>query len=422
MSTVSSSKNLTIENQNTQNSSTRNITTHDQSTIQIATEKLNGSNYLEWSQYVMIFLKGKGNMGYLDGSLVVPEKADPKFKKWEEENFMIMSWLLNSMKTEIAKTCLFLKSAKAIWDKVQGTYSKVRNTARIFELKRKIGRTSQGDRSVTAYCNQLETLWQELDHNQHLQLAYSEDSVRDRIFEFLNGLNQEYEQLRSLVLNTETLPSLVEAFSTIRDEGRKEVMMGSNSSESSALKIEADPITGAVAAANNRRGGPNKKDTLWCDFCNKAQHTRETYWKIHGKPDRFGKNNNRPTEKNSCANNAEHVAAASGSIFCKAQIEELRRVLFPNSTEPTNFVAMMGKLFGIHNISFKNEPDPWIIDSGASDHMTGNPSLFAYIPCSGHKKVRIADGSYAAIYGKGTIRISETLNTLFTTSCSQVIC
>ena len=53
-------------------------------------------------------------MGYLDGSLVVPEKADPKFKKWEEENFMIMSWLLNSMKMEIAKMFLFLKSVKAI--------------------------------------------------------------------------------------------------------------------------------------------------------------------------------------------------------------------------------------------------------------------------------------------------------------------
>ena len=116
--------------------------------------------------------------------------------------------------------------------------------------------------------------------------------------------------------------------------------------------------------------------------------------KIHGKPDRFGKNNDRPREKNNRANNAKHVATASGSTFSKAQIEELRRVLFLNSIEPTNFVAMMGKLFCIHNISFKNEPDPWIIDSGASDHMTGNPSLFAsYILCSGHKKVRIVNGS-----------------------------
>ena len=58
--------------------------------------------------------------------------------------------------------CLFLKSAKAIWDKIQGTYSKVGNTSNIFKLERKIERTSQGDHSVTAYYNQLETLWQEL--------------------------------------------------------------------------------------------------------------------------------------------------------------------------------------------------------------------------------------------------------------------
>ena len=147
---------------------TQNGTTHDQPNLQIATEKLNTSNCLEWSQSVTIFLKGKGKMGYVYETENAPENSDPRYKKWEEENFMVMSWLLNSMQSGIAKTCLFLKTAKATWDKVQGTYSKVGNAARIFDLKRRIGRTIQGDSSVTAYYNQLEALWQELDHNQHL--------------------------------------------------------------------------------------------------------------------------------------------------------------------------------------------------------------------------------------------------------------
>jgi hypothetical protein len=39
--------------------------------------------------------------------------------------------------------------------------------------------------------------------------------------------------------------------------------------------------------------------------------------------------------------------------------------------------------------------DPWVIDSSASDHMTGMSPLFSsYNPCSGKDKIRIADGLY----------------------------
>ena len=70
----------------------------------------------------------------------------------------------------------------------------------------------------------------------------------------------------------------------------------------------------------------------------------------------------------------------------------------------------MGNPFRALNIFFKNDIDPWIIDSGVSDHMTSNSSLFvSYIPCSGQQKVKIADGSYATILGKGTIKLSGTL-------------
>lgn len=122
-------------------------------------------------------------------------------------------------------------------------YSKVGNTTRIFELKGRIQRSRQGSLSVAAHYNQLQMLWQELDHNQHLFLACAEDSAmissmieRDRIFEFLNGLNKEYEQIRSFLLRMEPLPSLREVFSNINsEESRREVTMGTETLEDSGL-------------------------------------------------------------------------------------------------------------------------------------------------------------------------------------------
>ena len=55
----------------------------------------------------------------------------------------------------------------------------------------------------------------------------------------------------------------------------------------------------------------------------------------------------------------------------------------------------------------------WIVDSGASDHMTGSSQFFSSrIPCLGNSKVRIADGSLSTVAGKGTVKLSDCL-TLF---------
>lgn len=54
---------------------------------------------------------------------------------------------------------------------------------------------------------------------------------------------------------------------------------------------------------------------------------------------------------------------------------------------------------------------PSIIDSGASDHMTCSSHLSRnYSPCFGYEKIRIADGSFSSIAGKGLIKISENID------------
>jgi hypothetical protein len=58
-------------------------------------------------------LKGKGKAENLTDD--PPEEKSPKFKKWDEEDSAIMSWLWSSMTEEISDNCMFLGSAKKIW-------------------------------------------------------------------------------------------------------------------------------------------------------------------------------------------------------------------------------------------------------------------------------------------------------------------
>src|ERR1044072_3289719 len=52
----------------------------------------------------------------------------------------------------------------------------------------------------------------------------------------------------------------------------------------------------------------------------------------------------------------------------------------------------------------------WILDSGATDHMTPLPNHFSsYSPCSSNKKISTADGTLMTTAGQGEVQISPSI-------------
>lgn len=89
---------------------------NDSNLMPITGHKLSGNNYLQWSHSVMMFICGKGKDDYLTGDAAKPNKTDEKFKVWNAENNMVMSWLINSMTNDIGENFLLYGTAKEIWD------------------------------------------------------------------------------------------------------------------------------------------------------------------------------------------------------------------------------------------------------------------------------------------------------------------
>jgi hypothetical protein len=52
----------------------------------------------------------------------------------------------------------------------------------------------------------------------------------------------------------------------------------------------------------------------------------------------------------------------------------------------------------------------WIIDSGATDHMTYNKSLFQYMTPLSKEKVMTANGESAPVIGAGSIVLTPNLS------------
>ena len=80
----------------------------------VTNHKLNGPTFLQWSQSVFMYICGKGKDEYLTGEISILATTDFKYRTWKTENHMVMSWLINSMTTEVGESFLLYKTTKEI--------------------------------------------------------------------------------------------------------------------------------------------------------------------------------------------------------------------------------------------------------------------------------------------------------------------
>ncbi|RVX07585.1 hypothetical protein CK203_025234 [Vitis vinifera] len=104
------------------------------------------------------------------------------------------------------------------------------------------------------------------------------------IFKFLAGLNVEFDEVWGRIIGWKPLTSLGEVFSKVRcEESQRNVMLG----KKLFGPVEKLALLGTAVATShnpNNQRRPYDKLRVWCDHCNKSRHTRETCWKLHGKP------------------------------------------------------------------------------------------------------------------------------------------
>ncbi|KAL4282295.1 hypothetical protein GQ457_03G025720 [Hibiscus cannabinus] len=383
-----------------------------ESTLAITCHRLNGNNYLEWSQSIKIYVAGRGRSGYLNGSLKQPSDTTDSVgaAKWIQENNQVMSWLLNSMIPSVGRNFLLYTSAADIWNAVQETYSSKDNDSALYGIEEQIFALKQEGLGVTAYFNSLQSLWQQIDLYENNDWSTPNDALlyqtlitKRRIFRFLHGLNREFDSLRGRVLSTSPLPSLREVFSMVKkEESRREVMLSPPSAaDSSAL----------LTSSSSKKGRP------WCDHCKKLGHVRDRCWKLHGKPLDFQTRGPPKSPPNAAAN-------AVFSSFSKEQILDLQR-MFGALTASPPMVAGPSTDHGSSppsaHVSTASKPS-WIIDSGASDHMTGNKALFSsYSPVSTARFITTAAGSQSLVLGVGTVCRSESLSLSITCKSYQIM-
>ncbi|XP_076931428.1 uncharacterized protein LOC143596571 [Bidens hawaiensis] len=269
-------------------------------------ETLNDHNYSDWSQEMMNFLFAKNKVGFVDGTLKKPEKTATDYMPWMRCDAMIKGWLTTAMEKEIRSSVKFAGIAFEIWSDLLERFGK-ESAPKAYELKHALTTTQQFGASVSAYYTKLRSLWDEIESvipmprctcdgcNCDIGKKLNEAKEKERLYEFLMGLDNEFGVIKTQILATKPIPTLSNAYHLVAEDERQR-----------AISLEKKPVTEAAAfkvvypqrresKINNRDKTITKEKVVTKEkrtdvvdhytFCGKDGHNKEGCFKRIGYPE-----------------------------------------------------------------------------------------------------------------------------------------
>ncbi|GJW32287.1 ribonuclease H-like domain-containing protein [Tanacetum coccineum] len=320
--------------------------------------KLTGvENYRIWASAIKLGLQTKNKMGFITGSVLKSDYVASNLlsDQWDRCNAVVLSWILGSLSQDVYLGHVFSDNAALVWKELQETYDRIDGSI-VFTLLQKINSFKQGGLPVSEYYHKLNSLWREFDILTKLPDCVCEARAElidhgklMRLMQFLMGLDDVYQPIRSSLLTREILPEVRDAFLIIaREESHRGI-------SSSSVKTEKPQASVFVARTNDNKRNNNSNwnngnssgngnrgnyNNLLCKNCGLKGHTVERCFEIIGYPPGFKRNpnlkvsnkfnnnkNNNADVKTSLVGNNE-IRTSTGTLsFTNEQVQKLISLL-----------------------------------------------------------------------------------------------
>ncbi|OIT36445.1 hypothetical protein A4A49_63674, partial [Nicotiana attenuata] len=202
------------------------------------------------------------------------------------------------------------------------------------------------------------------------------------------------------ILLSSPLPSIGHAYSlVIQDEKQREIHATPAYPGETASFIAANQGTGGRRINDyktQKTGFDARKNTSICSYCKKPGHTIDKCYRIHGFPTDFKFTKQRKNQGIPQANNAFTMEEEGGKGA--ENVSEINALTQENVTQLLQLLqqvklnqqsagtsdasasvncAGISKFFNSYACFMNIDNESWIIDSGATEHMTFNKSFFS---------------------------------------------
>ncbi|KAF3787901.1 hypothetical protein EJ110_NYTH16676 [Nymphaea thermarum] len=245
--------------------------------VQVTSFRLNKDNYLSWSAALEIGITSRGRQPYITGERPAPSKTDPSWATWALEDNQVKVWIISSVSADIQPLILRKSTSYDMWTVLARMYGRKKRVLRTYQIKHNIYSLKQDDLSVASFYAALKTKWEELDYHVNDDWSCGSDHAlywqkewMDRTFIFLRGLCDEFESIRSQILNCDETPGIEEVYARVESEEQRRQVMHIDSSHGSSL-----------SAFVSRAPGTGQRPARRCSHCNKLVHSVDFCWDLH---------------------------------------------------------------------------------------------------------------------------------------------
>ncbi|KAJ0801453.1 putative RNA-directed DNA polymerase [Helianthus annuus] len=361
----------------------------DSSALTIVSIKLKGTeNYSVWSNAMKLALEAKNKYGFIDGKCVKSESDAVLASQWDRCNSVVLTWLLNSVSEELYLGQVFSKLASEVWTDLKESFYRVDGSI-VYDLYKKINCVSQGGTPVAEYYNKLTTMWKQFDAMLHLPTCscqaakdYNDFTTLIKLMQFLMGLDDVYQSVRTNLLTRDPLPTVKVAFSIISREESHRLSSGGSKPQNVSFVSKSNQ-----GVDQRRRNNRNTNTSLKCTHCNMLGHTIDRCFELIGYPPGFRRrsnnsnqsvnNNNKSnitsnSNKTSSVNNVSSSVGNSGLPFTTEQIAKLLSLVGEKSGSDAQNQNVGGESFCMSSFDSSSKK---ILMSGSQDcglYFVGN--------------------------------------------------
>jgi len=151
-----------------------------------------------------------------------------------------------------------------------------------------------------------------------------------------------------------------------------------------------------------------KKRPRHCTHCGRNNYIFEKYWTKFGRPEWAQLADSEPHAPCDTPQTPSNIHGSSGFstiILSQKEYDQLCQLEFSQNGHSATHVSSSGR----HTYTTLPQ-NPWVLDSGASSHMTGNKEKFMSLNLpSTYPSVKIVDGFQSPVLENGVIRATPSL-------------
>ncbi|XP_018856817.2 uncharacterized protein LOC109019046 [Juglans regia] len=413
---------------------------------------LTADNYHSWARTIRRSLRIKKKLGFIDGTISQPSASSNLLESWLQCNDMVVTWIQNAMSLEIKNSVVYVETALALWLELEQRFAQ-NNGPWLYELKQSIDALSQGDDSVSLYFSKLKSLLDELVNFETIPTCTCgamktviANQQCDWMMKFLMGLHDSFTNIKAQFILLKPSPSLSEVYALVQqEEKRKQLSNPPIPSDSLAFATRnhftynKDPTKQSGFPKRDRpfcthckisghflekcfKANPNLEKPI-CTHCNLVGHTVDKCYKLHGYPPGH-KLHNRIKLTDSFANqisisDQEQITNGTKHVLTQEQYHSLLALLQSQTPTPSahqvsthpssSVISGIPLCLSTFNPSSLSSQIPWIIDTGATDHMICCTSLYTSEPTKISFYVKLPNGNQALVTHRGMVQLTPTI-------------